>query len=235
MNKICFWSSNEWLFTEQNGIILQISHLHIVSGRLPPLSDSGSQHAWQHNSTSPHHSAVNNLTGHLNCSRQGQLLQNLCLTGGLCMKSCKTYELLIGCPLQREVHTQRRADLFACVRLCWTKADGLLTHSHYTGIMLLLAPSGWLPFLYLTHTLPHILLSETHRVFDYDSVIWNKRDAFSFSFPFFNLKVKIVLWASHFPWNHFNLYISSQHNCHVNWDCNAIFYHADACNLLLST
>lgn len=42
----------------------------------------------------------------------------------------------------------------ACLRVCWTVADGLLTHSHYTGIMLLLAPSGWLRFLYLTHTQP---------------------------------------------------------------------------------
>lgn len=60
----------------------------------------------------------------------------------------------------------------ACVsvRVFWTMADGLLTHSHYTGIMLLLAPSGWLRFLYLTHT-HYILLSTTHGVFDYDSVI----------------------------------------------------------------
>jgi len=39
-----------------------------------------------------------------------------------------------------------------CLCVCWTMADGMFTHSHYIGIMLLLAPSGRLRFLYLTHT-----------------------------------------------------------------------------------
>ncbi len=89
------------------------------------------------------------------------------------MKSCKTYEFLIGRPLQREIHTRWGVYFLCvcmCVRVCWTVADGLLTHSHYTGIMLLLALSGWLRFLYLTHA-HYILLSTTHGVFDYDSVI----------------------------------------------------------------
>lgn len=60
----------------------------------------------------------------------------------------------------------------ACLCVCWTVADGMLTHSHYIGIMLLLAPSGWLQFLYLTHTQTiYNILSTTHGVFDYDNVI----------------------------------------------------------------
>lgn len=139
---------------------------------------------WQHNSTSSHHSAVNSLTGHLNCSRKGQLQLNPCLTGGLCMKSCKTYELLIGRPLQREIHT-RWCVYFLRVYMC--KRVYVCVGPWLTGCWHILITLGSCCFWpqvagcgsSTSHILRHyILLSTTHGEFDYDNVIKKTKQLF---------------------------------------------------------
>lgn len=135
---------------------------------------------WQHNSTSPHHSAVNSLTGHLNCSRQGQLQSKSLPDRGTVHEIMQNIWALDWTSTPAwDTHTMARVFLrvYMCKRVYVCVGPWLTGCWH---ILITLGSCCFWPQVAgcgssTSHILRHyILFSTTHWVFDSDNVIKKK-------------------------------------------------------------